>query len=127
MMKMKKILFYSMLATTATVVTCCSEEDPFQEFADNGNEGWTAGGNMMGGNGNSATTGELATFDIAIDKTTAEPTEAASAYYPEAEDNIAQQTFDTKVNIDMSNPVATTENGVEITVSDPLAVVPLTT
>ena len=106
-----------MLATTATVVTCCSEEDPFQEFADNGNEGWTAGGNMMGGNGNSATTGELATFDIAIDKSSAEPTTTADGYYPNEEDMLENNNFSTEVSIDMSNPEAKTENGVEVTVS----------
>ena len=65
-----------------------------------------------------ATSGELSTFDVNIDRTTAEPTTTASATYPESGDDISQQTFATVVNIDMANPAASTENGVEITVSD---------
>lgn len=72
---------------------------------------------MPGGNGSSSTTGELATFDIAIDKTSAEPSDAADEYFPEAEDALESNEFTTEVSIDLSNPVAKTENGVEITVN----------
>ena len=69
-------------------------------------------------NGNSSTTGELATFDVAIDKTTAEPTDAATEYFPYDEDVLENNEFTTEVSIDLSNPEAKTENGVEVTVED---------
>ena len=115
---MKKILFLSMFAASVTVMTCCTAEDPFEEYSNNGNNSiyeWNNGGNMPGGS--SATTGELATFDVAIDKTTAEPTTTVGGYYPDEEDMLESNEFMTEVSIDMSNPVAKTENGVEVTVS----------
>ena len=113
---MKKILYFMMFAASVAVLTCCSAEDPFEEFANNAYDGWSDnGGNMI--SGNSATTGELTTFDVAIDKTTAEPTDAAAAYYPDEEDALEDNDFTTEVSIDMSNPAAKTENGVEVTVS----------
>ena len=111
---MKKILFYALLAVTIAVTTCCTAEDPFEEY----NSGWDSNSEGINtSSGSSSTTGELATFDIAIDKTTAEPTAAAGAYYPDEEDNLENNEFTTEVNIDLSNPVAKTENGVEVTVS----------
>ena len=115
---MKKILFLSVFAASVTVMTCCTAEDPFEEFSNNGNNNnyeWNNGGNTPGGS--SATTGELATFDVAIDKTTAEPATTAGEYYPDEEDVLESNAFTTEVGIDMSNPVAKTENGVEVTVS----------
>ena len=114
---MKKTLFYMMLVASMTVLTCCSAEDPFEEFINNGNNGWDNGGNMPGGNGSSATTGELATFDISLDESSAEPTETVAEYFPEEEDALENNSFPTEVAIDLSNPVAKTENGVEVTVN----------
>ena len=108
---MKKILIFMMLAASPSVLMCCSEKDSFE-----GTEGWTTDGNNPIGNGSSATTGELATFDIVLDKTTPEPTEAAAACFPDEEDMLDNNVFSTEVTIDMSNPVAKTENGVEVTV-----------
>ena len=113
---MKKILYFMMFAASVAVLTCCSAEDPFEEFANNAYDGWSDNGGNMN-SGNSATTGELTTFDIAIDKTTAEPTGAATAYLPDEEDALEDNDFSTEVSIDMSNPAAKTENGVEVTVS----------
>ena len=113
---MKKILYFMMFAASVAVLTCCSAEDPFEEFANNAYDGWSDNGGNMN-SGNSATTGELTTFDIAIDKTTAEPTDAATAYLPDEEDALEDSDFSTEVSIDMSNPAAKTENGVEVTVS----------
>ena len=114
---MKKILFFSMLAASVAVMTCCTAEDPFEEYYNdnNGNYEWNNSGNMSGGS--SATTGKLATFDVAIDKTTAEPATTAREYYPDEEDALENNEFTTEVSIDMSNPTAKTENGVEVTVS----------
>ena len=114
---MKKVLCFAMLAASIAVMTCCSADDPFEEIENNSNNGWTNGGSMNGGNGSSATTGELATFDVTIDKVTAEPTNGATAYFPDDEDVLANNDFTTEVTINLSNPVAKTENGVEVTVN----------
>ena len=105
---MKK-LFPAILSFSIVALFSCTTEDTF----DN-NNGWS----YQGGNGNSTTTGELATFDIAIDKTTAEPTTTVDSYFPNEEDALENNEFTTEVTIDMSNPVAKTENGVEVTVKD---------
>lgn len=110
---MKKTLVFAMLIASVVAMTCCTSDDPFQEYYNN-NE-WNNGGNMS--NGNSATTGELTSFDVAIDKTTAEPADIATASFPDEEDDLANNDFSTEVSIDMSNPVAKIENGVEIMVN----------
>ena len=104
-----------MLLTTAIAVsTGCTADDPFGEYT--GNNGWNIGGGT--GTGDATTTGELATFDIAIDRESAENTdESAEAYYPDAEDVLANNEFTTEVTIDLSSPVAKTESGVEVTVN----------
>ena len=101
---MKKILFFVMLAASMTAITGCSSDDSFD-------------GNSNG-QGNSAITGELATFDVAIDRQTAEPTDAATEYFPYEEDMLENNEFTVEVAIDMSNPEAKTENGVVVTVED---------
>jgi len=111
---MKKISYFMMLVASVAVLTCCSAEDPFEDFVGNSNNSWNIGTQTSG---NSATIGELTTFDVAIDKTTAEPTDAATAYLPDEEDALEDSDFSTEVSIDMSNPAAKTENGVEVTVS----------
>ena len=113
---MKKIMTFVMLIASVAVITCCSAQDPFEEFS--GGYDWNNGGGFTpGGNGSSATTGELATFDITIDQTTAEPTDVAEEYFPDEEDALENNEFTTEVSIDLSNPVAKTENGVEVTVN----------
>jgi hypothetical protein len=111
---MKKISYFVMLAASVAVLTCCSAEDPFEEFANDENDSWNVGRQT---NGNSATIGELTTFDVAIDKATAEPTDVATAYFPDEEDALENNDFSTEVSIDMSNPLAKTENGVKVTVN----------
>lgn len=57
--KMRKILVFTMLVTSVSLLTCCSAEDPFEEFINNENNDWNNGGNMAsvslssytGGNG----------------------------------------------------------------------------
>ena len=109
-----------MTASTA-MLTSCSSDDPFENYMS-GNNGFgpennEPSGNTPSGNGSSAITGELTTFDIALDKTTAEPTDVADAYFPDEEDILENNEFTTEIAIDLSNPVAKTENGVEITVN----------
>ena len=117
---MKKMMFLMMLSASMAVLTACSSDDPFDSTNNNVYyPGDTNMGGGMGSNGSStAGSGELLNFSVDLDKTTAEPASTVAAYYPEAEDDISQQTFATQVAIDMSNPVAKTENGVEITVSE---------
>ena len=112
---MKKNLFYLMLAVCMVVVMGCTAEDPLDEFSNNGNESGNNVGNLSVSN--SATTGELATFDISLDTEHAEGTENAEGYFPDEEDVLENNEFTMEVNIDMSNPVAKTENGVEVTVN----------
>ena len=104
-----------MIAAFITMMVGCTAEDPFEDFNFE-NNGWNEN-NMSGGNGNSTTTGELATFDIAIDKTTAEPATTANDYFPDEEDVLENNEFTTEVSIDLSNPVAKIENGVVVTVN----------
>ena len=105
---MKKMMIVMMMAA----LTACSSDDTFD---NNWNNGGMPGGNAGGGSA-SADSGELLTYDVAIDKTTAEPTTTAAATYPEASDDISKNTFATTVSIDMSNPTAKSENGVTVTV-----------
>ncbi len=114
---MKKVMLFMMLVTSVAMLTCCSAEDPFDEFINNDKNDWNNGGNMAGGNGSSATTGKLASFDISIDESSAEPAETATEYFPEEEDALENNSFPTEVAIDLSNPVMKTENGVEVTVN----------
>ena len=116
-------MFYAMLIASVAILTSCSKDDPLEEFENNekwnngGNSSDNNGGNESGNNGSSTTTGELATFDISLDAMTAEPTETATAYFPDEEDILENNEFTTEIAIDLSNPVAKTENGVEVSVN----------
>ena len=114
---MNKTMTKMMLLASITIFASCSAEDPFSDI-NNWNSGW---GNTetpgLTSSGSSTTTGELTTFIVNIDKSTAEPTNAASEYFPDEEDALENNSFTTEVSIDMSNPTAKTENGVEITVN----------
>ncbi|MBR1547100.1 MAG: carbohydrate-binding domain-containing protein [Prevotella sp.] len=110
---MKKTMFTMMLMMTMAAVTAaCTSDDPFSTYDDYDDwlGGYTAGGS-------SSATGELTTFDVAIDKTTAEPATAADAYYPNTKDVFSSSDYTTQVAIDMSAPTSKTANGVEVTVS----------
>ena len=112
---MKKIQIAMMLLASVSIFTACSSEDPLSDlFNDILTPGNNQGNDGQSSSGDSSS--ELLSFDIAIDKTTAEPDAAAAATYPEASDDISQNSFGTVVNIDMSNPTAKEENGVTITV-----------
>jgi len=113
---MKKMIYLVMLTASMAVTTACSSDDPFDTSNSFTPGGDVPDGNMNGNGSSTAGTGELLSFSVNIDKTTAEPASTVAAYYPEAEDNVETQTFATKVEIDMANPVAKTENGVEITI-----------
>ena len=112
---MRTIQLNIMLCTLLLMAVACTTEDPFSDYSSNGIN-WNDGGSMPNG-GTSTTEGSLATFDIATEQDAEEPTTTAQAYYPDDEDQLANNSFGTTVTIDMSNPVAKTENGVEVTVS----------
>ena len=107
---------YVVLLISVALMTCCTAEDPFGNSSSWNN--WSdTGFPGQSSSGSSTTTGELTTFTVDIDKTTAEPSTTASAYLPDEEDDLQNNSFTTEVAIDMSAPTAKTENGVEITVN----------
>lgn len=104
-------------AALMMLATACSSDDPLSE--DNSYS------NIIDGNSSSSassgstaisTYAEMKSFNIAIDKTTAEPESAAAAQYPADGDAPSANTFSTLVNIDMSNPKDPAIEGVTITV-----------
>ena len=107
---------YVVLLVSVALMTCCTAEDPFGS-SSNWNNWSETGIPGQSSSGSSTTTGELTTFTVNIDKTTAEPSTTASAYLPDEEDDLQNNSFTTEVAINMSNPTAKSENGVEITVN----------
>ncbi len=89
------------------MTACTSDDDILNTYVDSNTS-----------NASSTITGKLSTFDISIDQSTAEPATAAEEYFPEEEDALESNEFTKEVNIDMSNPTAITEDGVEVTVED---------
>ena len=79
------------------LLTACSVNDPYSELLNEGGFNWGGNGGYEGSSG----TYTVSLTDFTIDKTTAEPTTTASAYYPEDEDNIDNESFAsaTTVNI----------------------------
>lgn len=114
---MKNLVILTMLAASIAAMTCCSADDPYADFGDYDNGGFGSGGGSMGGS-SSAATGELTTFDVALDMTSAEPEETAEEYFPDVEDVWTENDFTTEITIDLSSPVAKTEGGVTVSVKD---------
>ena len=114
-----KTMIKMMLLASTVMMTSCLADDPFSDGSNNWDYSWDDNGSTTtpGSGGSSTTTGELTTFSVSIDQTSAEPTTTASEYLPEEEDALENNSFTTEVNIDMSNPIAFTENGVEVTVN----------
>ena len=114
-----KTMIKMMLLASTVMMTSCLADDPFSDGSNNWDYSWDDNGSTTtpGSGSSSTTTGELTTFSVSIDQTSAEPTTTASEYLPEEEDALENNSFTTEVNIDMSNPIAFTENGVEVTVN----------
>lgn len=121
---MKKMMTSLLFAATMTVLpTACSSDDPLGTSGgttingnDNGN-GSSGNGSVSGNGGSSTGTySEMSVFTIALDKTTAEPTDAAKAQYPEEGDAPSAKSFGTIVNIDMTNPTDPGVEGVTVTI-----------
>ena len=103
-------------AALMTLATACSSDDPLSE--DNSYSNIIDGNTCSASSGSTAisTYAEMKSFNIAIDKTTAEPESAAAAQYPADGDAPGANTFSTLVNIDMSNPKDPAVEGVTITI-----------
>ena len=112
------MMFRMMLLASVTMMAACSKESSLEDYYNNTNNNSQGGTPTTGGSGSAtAGSGELTTFTIGIDKTTAEPTDVADEYFPDEEDMLENNEFTTEVAIDLSNPTAKTENGVEVTVN----------
>ena len=114
-----KTMIKMMLLASTVMMTSCMADDPFSDGSNNWDYSWDDNGSTTtpGSGSSSTTTGELTTFSVSIDQTSAEPTTTTSEYLPDEEDALENNSFTTEVNIDMSNPTAFTENGVEVTVN----------
>ncbi len=114
-----KTMIKMMLLASTVMMTSCLADDPFSDGSNNWDYSWGDNGSTTtpGSGSSSTTTGELTTFSVSIDQTSAEPTTTASEYLPDEEDALENNSFTTEVTIDMSNPTAFTENGVEVTVN----------
>ena len=114
-----KTMIKMMLLASTVMMTSCLADDPFSDGSNNWDYSWGDNGSTTtpGSGSSSTTTGELTTFSVSIDQTSAEPTTTTSEYLPDEEDALENNSFTTEVNIDMSNPTAFTENGVEVTVN----------
>lgn len=106
-----------MLMASVALLTGCSADDPFSDYTNSWADNWTNNGTNENSSGSSTTSGDLTMFTVNIDQTSAEPTDAATEYFPDEEDALENSTFTTEVAIDMANPTAKTENGVQITVN----------
>ena len=115
---MKKKTFAMLIASLA-MMNSCTADDPFSGLGNGGNNNWNndgASGSISTG-GSSTTTGDLTTFAVTIDQTTAEPATTATAYLPDEEDALENNSFKTEIAIDLTNPTAKIESGVEISVN----------
>ena len=114
-----KTMIKMMLLASTVMMTSCLADDPFSDGSNNWDYSWDDNGSTTtpGSGSSSTTTGELTTFSVSIDQTSAEPTTTTSEYLPDEEDALENNSFTTEVKIDMSNPTAFTENGVEVTVN----------
>ena len=114
-----KTMIKMMLLASTVMMTSCLADNPFSEDTNKWDYSWDDNGSTTtpGSGVSSTTTGELTTFSVSIDQTSAEPTTTASEYLPDEEDALENNSFTTEVTIDMSNPTAFTENGVEVMVN----------
>ncbi len=114
MKEMTKYIMFVAAMTMMIMTTACSSDSLDDETTSDSS---SSEGDTTDGAVTTTTLSTMKTFSIAVDKTTAEPAATVAAIYPEDGDSPSENTFGTIVNIDMANPVATTINGVTITVS----------
>ncbi len=115
-MTMKKVMIAMMLAASTVLMMSCDSDDEWfdDEWYSQANEAYSGGANSEANAGS----GELTTFNISIDKTSAEPATTASAYLPDEEDDLSNNSFETLVNIVFSGNTAsyTAANGVSVSI-----------
>ena len=95
-----------MLVTSVALLISCSADDPFSDYTNSWGDNWGNDTPSENSSGSSTTTGDLTTFTVNIDQTSAEPTDAATEYMPDEEDALENSTFTTEVAIDMASPTA---------------------
>ena len=111
---MKKTTAITMMTILLAIAACSADNG----YNDDDDFFFYGPGSSMGNGGVTTGSGELVDFTVDIDRTTAEPASTATPQYDDAtEDPLSENTFATEVAIDLSNPVAKTENGVEVTVN----------
>ncbi|MBP1541204.1 MAG: carbohydrate-binding domain-containing protein [Prevotella sp.] len=112
---MKKMFFLALISVFTAVQYACSNSDAQDATNEDTGSDQTGGGTSSSSLG----TGDLFTFTVAVDKTTAEPSSSADAFYPEAEDNLDDSSnssdFSTEVAIDVSGISDGEYNGVTVT------------
>ena len=117
-MMMKCAMMSIVLVVSVAMMTGCTADDPLDDIGDLWTDGGAnSGAGGQGGSGGSTTTGELTTFTITIDKTSAEPSSTVDEYFPDEKDMLENNSFAIEVSIDMANPTAKTDNGVVVTVN----------
>ena len=113
----KKVMKTMMLLALIVGLQGCSQEDEswMDDWYGNIEEGTTAVGGESGGA--TASSGDLTTFTVAIDRSSAEPQTTVGEYFPDEEDDLANNTFATQVNISFDGNKATFDevSGVTIT------------
>ena len=97
MMKMMALL------TAVVILQSCSAEDPISDMysVNNTQQAATNGSSTMSGGSS-----ELTTFAVEIDKQTAAPS-TTTEYYPDDEDRLSANTFETEVHIVFNGSTAT--------------------
>ena len=85
---MKKTTIFTLAAAALMALTACSKDSALDDSGNSGsNNDETATGTTT------SAYAEMTAFTVAIDQTTAEPTEAATPSYPEASDAFSENTF----------------------------------
>ncbi len=106
------------IATMAWMQSCSSENDDWiDDWYGENQQGQDVTPNNSTNGGTTAASGTLTSFTIDIDKTTAEPSSTSSEYFPEDEDNLDNNSFETEVSITFDGTSATYTAADGVTIS----------
>ena len=97
---MKKTTIHTLLAIMmATMTTACQKDDATESYTASYSNSDSSSGSSIS-SGTSTSSDDLLSFTVAIDSTSAEPASAATAYYPDAEeDSVSADNFTNVVTI----------------------------